>query len=131
MSLVTVATFSNSFNMNVVKGRLEHDGIPSFAKDEHTVTVNPLYGGALGGIKLQVREEDFAEAKRILTEMGYIQPAYREPEPVKQKPVLVRFLLFLLISVAALGVIYILHNPMSYVEPVKQQIVLPISRPHK
>jgi hypothetical protein len=128
MSLVTIATFFNSFNMHVVKGRLEHEGIPSFAKDEHTVTVNPLYGGALGGIKLQVREEDAPQAKMILAEMGYVQPHIPEQKPVKQKPVFVRFLLFALVSAIALGAIYFLHNPLSYLEPVKPPIVLPLPK---
>ena len=112
MSLVTIATFYNAFNMNVIKGRLEHEGIPAFAKDEHTVSVNPLYGGALGGIKLQVREEDVADAQRILNEAGYVQPQWQPPaEPEKQRHPIVRFLLFIIYFVLMLGLIFLIQEP--------------------
>ncbi len=110
MNFVTVATFSNAFNAHVLKGRLDSEGIPCFIKDEHTVAMNPFYNGALGGIKLQVRQEDEIEARRLLAEMGYI-PLYIPPEPQEKQPhVLVRFLKFLLWSAAVLGFLYMRDN---------------------
>jgi hypothetical protein len=125
MSLVTIATFSNAFNMNVLKGRLETEGIPAFAKDEHTVTTNPFYGGALGGIKLQVMEQDVQEAQRILNETGYVQPRYI-PEPVKRQwHPLVRFLLFVVFFTALLGLLYLVDDPIGTFSQPRPQIVLP------
>lgn len=126
MSLVTIATFSNAFNMNVLKGRLEAEGIPAFAKDEHTVTTNPLYGGALGGIKLQVREEDEDEARRILGEFGYVQPQWTPPAPVKkQKHPLVQFLIYLFWFALMLAVIYYVHDPLGTLTYPQQAPALP------
>lgn len=111
MSLVTIASFSNAFNMHVVKGRLETEGIPCFAKDEHTVSTNPLYAVALGGIKLQVREEDAPEALRIMAEMGYVyRPAPPEPQKRGMHPLL-RFIIFLLVFACVLTLIFMLHDP--------------------
>ena len=112
--------------MHVIKGRLENEGIPAFAKDEHTVTVNPLYGGALGGIKLQVREEDVADAQRILADTGYVQPQLVQPEPEKRKNPLLTFLKFLFFFGLLLGLIYLLHNPLSYLEPTPRPVTLPL-----
>jgi len=126
MSLVTVATFNNAFNMNVIKGRLETEGIPAFAQDEHTISTNPFYGGALGGIKLQVREEDLPEAQRILGEAGYLQPRYI-PEPVveKRRHPLVNFLLFFFLFVFMLTIIYMIDDPLGTWAQPQQHIVLP------
>lgn len=125
MSLVTIATFSNAFNMNVMKGRLETEGIPAFAKDEHTVTTNPFYGGALGGIKLQVLEEDVTEAQRILNETGYVQPRYvPEPEKKQWHPLL-RFLVFMLLFTAILGLLFLIDDPVGTFSQPKPHIVFP------
>ena len=125
MSLVTVATFNNAFNMHVIKGRLETEGIPAFAKDEHTVTTNPFYGGALGGIKLQVREEDAPDAQRILNEVGYVQPRYMPEPEKKQWHPLIRFILFLVFFVLMLGLIFLIDDPVgTFIQP-QPKIVLP------
>lgn len=71
MDFVTIARFSNSFDMHVVKGRLEADGITCFVRDEHTITANPMYDIALGGIKLQVQEKDVAAAQELLKDIHY------------------------------------------------------------
>lgn len=131
MSLVTIATFANAFNMHVLKGRLESEGIPAFAKDEHTISVNPLYGGALGGIKLQVREEDAVDARRILAEAGYVQPVFREETVKPSGSKLFLFLKFILFFIVMLGIIYLLHEPLKYLEPAQREIVLPLPRLHK
>jgi hypothetical protein len=128
MSLVTIATFTNAFNMNVLKGRLETEGIPAFAKDEHTVTTNPFYDMALGGIKLQVREEDVAEAQRIMAESGYVQPPAPPPVAEKRQNPLLSFLKFIIFFAAVLGLIYLLHDPLAYLEPVRRPVQLPLPK---
>lgn len=71
MDLVTIATFSNAVDAHIIMGRLETEGIHCFLKDEHTVTANPMYEIAYGGIKLQVAERDVDAAKEILKETSY------------------------------------------------------------
>lgn len=72
MDFVTVARFSSSFNANVIKFRLEHEGIPCFLRDEHSITVKPFWDIALGGIRLQVLEKDVEAAHEILKDAAYI-----------------------------------------------------------
>lgn len=71
MNFVTIATFSTSIEASPYISNLEHEGIKCFLKDEHTVTTAPIYEFAVGGIKLQVPEEDQLRAKEIMTEAGY------------------------------------------------------------
>ena len=64
--LVTVATFNQPIEAHVVKGRLESEGIETFLADEHVISMNPFYSNAVGGVKVQVAEEDVEEALKIL-----------------------------------------------------------------
>ncbi len=73
MNLVTIATFSSSFDLHVIKGRLEADGITCYVKDEQTVTWDPLLDIAVGGIKLQVVDSDVEQAKLLLKDTSYNQ----------------------------------------------------------
>lgn len=71
MEFVTVARFSSSFDMHVIKGRLEADGIKCFVMDEHTISANPMGDIALGGMKLKVQEKDVEAAMELLKDTGY------------------------------------------------------------
>ena len=71
MDFITIATFSNAIDAHIIKGRLENEGITCFLKDEHTVTANPMYEIAYGGIKLQVTNQDVDIAREILKETSY------------------------------------------------------------
>jgi DNA-directed RNA polymerase subunit RPC12/RpoP len=66
MEMVTLRTFDNYFAAHILLGRLKDAGIHCFLKDEHTVTTNPVWGNAVGGIKLQVPVIDIDNAKAIL-----------------------------------------------------------------
>ena len=63
---VTIRTFSNPVEANIVKTKLQDADIYCHLLGEHTVSANPLLSHAVGGIKLQVREEDAEEAEAIL-----------------------------------------------------------------
>ena len=69
MNLITLKTFDNSIDANMLRCQLELEGIQSYLKDENTITTNPLYNIALGGIKLQVIEQDYQKAKAYLSEL--------------------------------------------------------------
>lgn len=81
MEFVTLATFSTSFDAAPYKVNLEHNGITCFLKDEHTMTMAPVYENAVGGIKLQVPREDFTKAKEIMIEAGYVFENHFELPP--------------------------------------------------
>lgn len=68
--LVILATFDSAWQANLLKGRLEGEGIPAYIFDENTVTLNPLYSIAVGGIKVKVREPDYEAALAIYKEVN-------------------------------------------------------------
>ena len=70
---ITVLTATYGYEIAVIRGRLESEGITCFVKDELTVQVYPFYSNAIGGVKLQVRESDLNRAVEILTETRYIK----------------------------------------------------------
>ncbi|WP_299366000.1 DUF2007 domain-containing protein [Winogradskyella sp.] len=65
-TFVTIARFQYSSEAQIIKGRLESDGIEVFLRDNITIDTDPLVSNAIGGIKLKVRAEDEKEAKKIL-----------------------------------------------------------------
>ena len=79
---VTVLTFTYSHEVAIVRGRLESEGINCFVQDELTIQVHPFYSNAIGGVKLQVREQDLEQTIEILKETGYI--TYEDLRPSKE-----------------------------------------------
>jgi hypothetical protein len=71
MHLITLKTFDNSIDANMLRCQLELEGIQSYLKDENTITINPIYNVALGGIKLQVFEQDYPQAKAYLNNLEH------------------------------------------------------------
>lgn len=69
MKLITLKVFDTAIEARILKNKLEGDGIVCFIFDENIVTLNPLLNFAVGGIRLQVNEEDFSKAKDILNEI--------------------------------------------------------------
>ena len=64
--LVTIATFSEPLEANILRGKLEAAGIPAFVADAETVQANWLFSLAIGGVKLRVRAEHVEQAREIL-----------------------------------------------------------------
>ena len=65
-TFTTVAVFQYSSEAQIIKGRLESDGIEVFVSDNLTIDTDPLVSRALGGIKLKVLSYRATEAKQIL-----------------------------------------------------------------
>lgn len=70
-TFTTVAVFQYSSEAQIVKGRLESDGIEVFLADNLTIDTDPLVSNAIGGVKLKVLSTQVTEAKEILNS---IQP---------------------------------------------------------
>lgn len=68
MKLVTIRTFDNSIEANLVKAKLESQNIMCFLFDENIVVLNPLYNITVGGIKLKINELDIDKATAIIEE---------------------------------------------------------------
>ncbi|MEO1031247.1 DUF2007 domain-containing protein [Winogradskyella sp.] len=65
-TFVTIARFQYSSEAQIVKGRLEADGIDVFLRDNITIDTDPLVSNAIGGVKLKVRSKDVQKAKAVL-----------------------------------------------------------------
>jgi len=64
--MVTIATFSKVEEAHLLRMRLEDAGIPAYLRDENTIQIDWLYSNALGGVRVEVAEEDVDAAKAIL-----------------------------------------------------------------
>ena len=53
---------------HLLLSRLESENIECWLQDENTVTINPVWTNAVGGIKLMVKKEDFVRALDIFRE---------------------------------------------------------------
>ncbi|WP_136482075.1 putative signal transducing protein [Cognatitamlana onchidii] len=62
----TIARFQYSAEAEIIKGRLEADGIEVFLSDNLTIDTDPLVSNAIGGVKLKVLSDQAEEAKQIL-----------------------------------------------------------------
>ncbi len=65
-TVVTVATFNTVMEAELAKTMLQAEGIEAFVADAHTISVNPLYSNALGGVKIQVAARDLEQARILL-----------------------------------------------------------------
>ncbi len=70
--LVIIYTATYPQDILVLRARLESENIECFVQDELTLQTNPFYSNAIGGVKLQVKQEDAELAKEVLREGGYI-----------------------------------------------------------
>ncbi len=64
--MTTVATFSTPAEAHVALTRLEGSGLHAVIRDEFTVTFNWLLSNAIGGVKIDVPDEEAAAAREIL-----------------------------------------------------------------
>jgi predicted RNA-binding Zn-ribbon protein involved in translation (DUF1610 family) len=75
MNIITLRSFDNYFLASITLTKLQGAGVNCYLKDENTVTIDPILSNAIGGIKIVVKEEDAAEAKKILQQFDeeYLQ----------------------------------------------------------
>jgi hypothetical protein len=64
--MITIASFDFLPLAEIVRGRLQAEGIHCQLADQHLVQTDWLYSIAIGGIKLQVAAEDVPRAQAIL-----------------------------------------------------------------
>ncbi len=69
MDFIILQSFNNYIDAHLLMGRLESEGIECWLQDENTVTINPVWTNAVGGIKLMVKKEDAVLARQILWEI--------------------------------------------------------------
>jgi len=65
-TFTTIAKYQYSSEAQIIKGRLESDGIQVFLSDNLTIDTDPLVSNAIGGVKLKVLTHQASEAQDIL-----------------------------------------------------------------
>ncbi len=76
----TLGTFGFPADVQIIKSKLESEGIPVFLRDETTINSDPLISSAIGGVKLQVYTTDRDRAKMIYDEVrSYATDANGDP----------------------------------------------------
>jgi hypothetical protein len=66
--MITVATFDRLEEADLLKCRLEGHDISAFIPDASTVQMNFFYAKPIGGVRVQVEEEDVEAANELLQE---------------------------------------------------------------
>jgi hypothetical protein len=61
----TIAAFTKAEDAHNLRAFLEGSGITAFVRDENTVGADPLYSNAVGGVKVDVEDEDFMRASDL------------------------------------------------------------------
>ena len=64
-----LGSFEFVADVQIIKGRLESEGIPVFLRDENTLNSDPIISNAIGGVKLQVYTKDKEQAQKIYNEI--------------------------------------------------------------
>ncbi len=64
-----LASFEYAADVQIIKGKLESEGIPVFLRDENTLNSDPLISNAIGGVKLQVYSKDKERALEIYNDV--------------------------------------------------------------
>jgi DNA-directed RNA polymerase subunit RPC12/RpoP len=65
----TIDSFKFPADVQIIKGKLESEGIPVFLKDENTLNSDPLISYAIGGVKLRVYSKHKERALEIYNEI--------------------------------------------------------------
>ncbi len=63
----TIATFLKPEDAHLLRMRLEAVGIPAFVQDENLIQIDWLLSNAVGGVRVQVSDEDVTEALALLS----------------------------------------------------------------
>ncbi|MCC8423352.1 DUF2007 domain-containing protein [Mucilaginibacter sp. UR6-11] len=77
--IVTLESYYDPMLAEIILARLAANGIPCFLADENTLSANPFYNQAIGGIKIKVFEHDLEKCREILAEKFIPQSADEEP----------------------------------------------------
>jgi hypothetical protein len=61
-----IAAFNMPIDAHMLIARLGGNGIAAFARDEHMVTLDWLASNAIGGVKVDVADEDYEKALEVM-----------------------------------------------------------------
>lgn len=75
----TIAEFSKPEEAHLLRAHLEGSGIAAFVRDDHTVSADWALSNAIGGVKVDIADEDVDAALALLRE-------FRSPADLKAVP---------------------------------------------
>lgn len=68
MHSIILTTCNNSFEANLIKGKLENNGIRCFLTNEHFSELMPHYNGLMGaGVQVMIDENDLEKAQALIS----------------------------------------------------------------
>ena len=67
-TFVIIAVFQYSQDAQVLRGKLESEGIPAFLEDEFTIDVDPFVSNAIGGVKLKIASHHKEHARMLVAQ---------------------------------------------------------------
>jgi len=70
-TFITIAVFDYIHEIEILKHRLDQEGLQYFFENEIMSSFAPMYSTALGGIQLKIHPNDYSSVKTILQEMKY------------------------------------------------------------
>jgi hypothetical protein len=68
---ITIAVFDYIHEIEILKHRLDQEGLQYFFQNEIMSSFAPMYSNALGGIKLKIHPNDSETVIAILHDMKY------------------------------------------------------------
>ena len=78
---VTIATYIGAWEAHLARAKLESEGIYSLVLDDQTASINWIYSSTIGGVRLQVREQDSERAIQLLETTAEERPAIQQECP--------------------------------------------------
>ena len=66
---VIVDGFIDAIHADIVRGRLEAEGVPAILANRHLVTADWMVSQALGGVRIMVPSEHVAQARDIIAQI--------------------------------------------------------------
>lgn len=84
-NLITLTVFEYPFQAQVIKSKLESEDIYVFLKDELTIQIDNFLSNAIGGVKLQVYENDVEKSLEILKLFDVTIYKHNKPEDFATK----------------------------------------------
>jgi hypothetical protein len=66
--IITLENYYDPMLAHIIRTKLEDSGIPCFIADENTLTAQPFYNQAVGGIKLKIFERDLERCREVLAQ---------------------------------------------------------------
>lgn len=69
-NFITIAIFNYTHEIEILKHRLNIEGVSYYFENEATASIAPFYSIALGGIKLKIHPNDRELVNKILDDLN-------------------------------------------------------------